>query len=129
MTALTANWENGIPNCAAMLDSKYLASATNGGANPTYFNPNTTAGSLGQTIFLHGSHGFYRDLSISKSFPVWEKVKLQFQGRFLNVWNHPVFGNGNGFMNASTKNNTFGLATGGPNNGPRHIQIRANIEF
>lgn len=128
-SVIAANAANGIPNYVVMLDSKYLASGTNGGANPSYLAPNTTAGSLGQTIFLHGTHGFYHDMSVSKTFPVWEKVRLQFQGEFLNLWNHPVFGNGNGFMNASTQSSTFGLATGGPNNGPRHIQLRANIEF
>ncbi len=128
-SVMEANWENGTPNYVVMLDSKYLASSTNGGPNTSYINPNTSAGVLQPPLFLHGTHGFYHDLSVSKNFPVWERVKLQFQGEFLNLWNHPVFGNGNGFMNASAQSNTFGLATGGPNNGPRHIQLRANIEF
>ena len=128
-SVVAANWANGTPNYVVMLDSRYLASSTNGGANTTYINPNTTAGVLQPPLFLHGTHGFYHDLSVSKNFPVWEGVKLQFQGEFLNLWNHPVFGNGNGFMNASAQSNSFGLATGGPNNGPRHIQLRANIEF
>jgi hypothetical protein len=124
-----ANWANGTPNYVVMLDSKYLSSSTSGGANSTYITPNTTAGSLGDTIFLHGPHGFYHDMALSKVFPIHERLKLSFQGEFLNVWNHPVFGNGNGFMNGSTQSSNFGLATGGPNNLPRHIQLRANIEF
>jgi hypothetical protein len=128
-SVVNSNWGNGTANYVVMLDSKYLSSSTSGGANSTYLSPNTTAGSLGQTIFLHGPSGFYHDLSLSKTFPVRESIKLLFQGEFLNVWNHPVFGNGNGFMNASTQSSSFGLATGGPNNGPRHIQLRANIQF
>lgn len=126
---IAANWANGVPNYVVMLDPKYLASSTNGGANTAYIAPNTTPGVLQPAIFLHGPHGFYHDMAISKTFPVSERIKMQFQGEFLNVWNHPVFGNGNGFMNASTQSSSFGLATGGPNNGPRHIQLRANIEF
>jgi len=126
---INTNAANGTPNYVVMLDKKYLSSAYSGGANNAYIAPNTTAGSLGQTIFLHGPHGFYEDMALSKVFPIREKIKLSFQGEFLNVWNHPVFGNGNGFMNASTQSSTFGLATGGPNNLPRHIQLRANVEF
>jgi hypothetical protein len=134
-SVIAANGANGIANYVVMLDSKYLASPTTGGVNPTYLTPNTTAGVLGQAIFLHGPHGFYHDISLSKTFPVREKLKMQLQGEFLNVWNHPVFGNANewnngeGFMNPSTQSSAFGLNTSGPNNLPRHIQIRANIEF
>ncbi len=123
-----ANYANGVPNYVTMLDSKYLASAATGGANTTYIKPNTAAGALQSPLFLYGPHGFYHDVSISKSFPVWRDVKTIFQGEFLNVWNHPVFGNGNGFMDGGVQDAGFGTA-GGPSNAARQIQARLKIEF
>jgi hypothetical protein len=72
---------NGTPNYVVMLDSKYLSSSTTAaGRTATYINPNTTAGSLGETIFLHGPHGFYHDMALSKVFPVKEKAQAVVSG-------------------------------------------------
>jgi hypothetical protein len=99
-----------------------------GGANTSYITPNTTPGTLQAPLYLYGPHGFYHDVSVSKNFPIWSSVKTELQGEFLNVWNHPVFGNGNGFMDGGAQDTQFGAAWY-PNNLERHIQVRLNIEF
>lgn len=119
---------------AALIDPKYLASSTGNGANSTYINPNTTPGTIGDVLYLYGPHGFYHDVSLSKTFPIRESLKFRFQSEFLNIWNHPVFGSapysfGNvsqTFQN-SVQSSSFG--TGSVTNMPRVIELRANIEF
>jgi len=69
-------------------------------------------------------------MSLSKGIPIREGVQLRLQGEFLNVWNHPVFGDSPSTYStfgSSVQQASFGL--GQVTNNPRHIQIRANIEF
>jgi Carboxypeptidase regulatory-like domain/TonB dependent receptor len=40
---------------------------------------------------LWGPAGFYSDLSVSKNFPITERVALRFQMDAFNVFNHPVY--------------------------------------
>jgi hypothetical protein len=127
-SVIEANGKKGVGNFVTMLDPKYLASSTVGGANTSYITPNTTPGTLQAPLYLYGPHGFYHDVSVSKNFPIWSSVKTELQGEFLNVWNHPVFGNGNGFMDGGAQDTQFGAAWY-PNNLERHIQVRLNIEF
>jgi hypothetical protein len=42
---------------------------------------------------LRGPGYFNLDMSVFRTFPVWERVKLQFRGEALNALNHPNFGN------------------------------------
>jgi Carboxypeptidase regulatory-like domain/TonB dependent receptor len=57
--------------------------------------PYTTAGdgNLGNAGYnsLRGPAGFYSDLSITKDFPVFERVKMQFRMDAFNIFNHPVY--------------------------------------
>jgi hypothetical protein len=132
---------------AAMIDPKYLVSATGGGANPTYISPNTAPGTIGRVVYLHGPHGFFQDLSISKTTPIHERFSFRLQGEFLNVWNHPVFGNPPAFGNtpgyfdlnsypyssqtAGVQDYGFGLSgvTNQSSGFGRIIEIRGNFEF
>jgi hypothetical protein len=109
---------------ATLLNSKYLSS---GGANQDYIQPNTTPGSLGDRVYLYGPHAFYHDMSLSKSFPVHDKVQIRLQGEFLNIWNHPVFASTPNSFGSSVQSTSF--ATGTVTNHPRWIELRGNIEF
>ena len=118
----------GVPNYALMFNPKYLASATSGGANPSYIQPNTTPGTFGSIPYIYGPHGFYQDMSFSKAFPIYREVRLKFQAEIANIWNHPVFGTTGGIGNVSVQSPTFGQL-GGPSNAARTMDMRLNIEF
>ena len=73
------------------------------------------------------------DLSLSKYFRVTERLRVQFRGDFLNAWNTPFFGNGDGdlanggpdsFVTSSTFGQIFGTY-----NSPRTIQGALKVEF
>lgn len=120
---------------ALLIDPKYLQQADgSGGANAQYIQPNTTPGTFGSIVYLHGPHAFYNDVSLSKAFPILESVQLKLQAEGTNLWNHPVFGNTSGsfggaptYGGGAVLNNGFG--TSGVTNQPRVIELRANIEF
>ncbi|HVU48111.1 MAG TPA: carboxypeptidase-like regulatory domain-containing protein [Terracidiphilus sp.] len=120
---------------ALLLNPKYLQNADGtGGANPSYITPNTTPGTVGSILYLHGPHAFYNDLSLSKTFPIFEAVQFKLQAEATNAWNHPVFGSTSGsFGGAPTYNQgnvqNYGFATSGVTNNPRVIEFRANIDF
>ncbi len=122
---------------ANLIDPKYLASTIGGGANSQYISPNTTPGTIGSVVYLHGPRQFYQDISLTKAVPIHEALKFRLQASFLNAWNHPVFGdsNGSGFVDGRIQDYGFGL--GGVTNESsgetpgfgRVIEIRANIDF
>jgi len=64
-------------------------------------------------------------MSLSKVFPITERIRFSLQGEFLNAFNHPTFAwaGGAGSIQA------FNFGTGYNNNGPRNIELRANVEF
>ena len=95
------------------------------GANAAYLTPNTTAGTFGQIFYLYGPHQTFNDMSLSKGFPITERIRFLLQGEFLNAFNHPTFAWSGGSNNLQST--TFGTAYN--SNGPRSIEIRANIEF
>jgi hypothetical protein len=111
-----------------LLDRKYLSSPT-GGANTSYLAPNTTPGTFGQILYLHGPHTFGQDISLTKHFPITENVNFKFQGEFLNAWNHPYFGNGGGYFNGLTNVQNPSFGTGYETSGPRQIELRVNVDF
>lgn len=118
---------------ALLIDPKYLASPTGGaGANLNYIAPNTTPGTIGDVVYLHGPHAFYNDVSLSKAFPIFESVRFKLQAEATNVWNHPIFGStsgsfGNSYALGSVQDS--GFAQSGVTNNPRVIEFRANIDF
>jgi hypothetical protein len=104
------------------LNPKIIAT-NNATANQTYLTPNTTAGTLNPRIWLYGPHYLNTDMSISKRIPVREGISCSLQGEFLNAFNHPNFGNPVSGVNSG------GFGSAGTVNGPRQIELRANIEF
>lgn len=105
------------------INPKFLTAAAGGTANPSYILPNTTAGAFGQIFYLHGPHQTFNDTSISKIFPITERVRFEFQSEFLNIFNHPTFGAPNG----SILSTSFGH--GGVSVSPRNIEFRGNFIF
>lgn len=103
-------------------DPKYTGA--NGMANPTYISPASTPGVWGYRPTIWGPHWFNTDLSINKSIPIRESVRMTLQGAFLNAFNHPTFGLGS----LSVQSITFGQTTAGYT-GARNIELRANVEF
>ena len=105
--------------------------ATNGAA-ASALAPASVAGVWGYRPYVCGPHWFNDDLSVNKSIPFNERVRLTLQAEFLNVTNHPTFSILNGGQNAPQNVNvqslTFGQVTGGPNTA-RNIEFRANIVF
>jgi hypothetical protein len=137
---------NRIPGTptVSFLNPKYLAVQsgpnTGGGANPTYITPNTSPGTIGQIVYLHGPHFINDDLSITKHIPIAESVRFSLQAEMLNVFNHPTFqpgsgagcsyycyAAGGGFPNVQASG--FGIGGTSPSYSPRLIELRANIEF
>ena len=124
----------------SFLNPKYLASPTGGGANPSLIVPNTTPGTFGQIVYLHGPRYVNDDLSITKHVPITERVNFSLQASMLNVFNHPTFqpgsgagcayycyAAGGGFPNVQASG--FGIGGTSPSYAPRLIELRANVEF
>jgi len=124
----------------SFINPKYLASASGGGANAAYINPNTTPGTIGQLVYLHGPHYVNDDLSITKHVPITERINFSLQASMLNAFNHPTFqpgsgsgcsyycyAAGGGFPNVQASG--FGIGGTSPSYQPRLIELRANIEF
>jgi len=63
------------------------------------------------------------DFSLKRTFPLGERVKLDFRADFDNIFNHPNFNNPNGNVNSSS----FGVVSGAQN--PRIGQLAAKINF
>lgn len=126
---------------ADLINTKYLASPTGGGSNTTYISPNTTPGTFGQIAYLHGPPQFYQDMELTKRFPIHETMNFNVQAAFLNLWNHAVFGNADGFGPApngsassfQTSIQSFGFGQSQPTNESlgfgRLIELRGNFVF
>jgi Carboxypeptidase regulatory-like domain/TonB dependent receptor-like, beta-barrel len=93
-------------------------------------------GNIGHDSF-RGPSGFYSDLSLTKDFPIFERVKLQFRMDAFNVFNHPVYAfSGNNGANPcidcanTTPNGTNGKITdieGGTT--MRELQFALRLNF
>jgi hypothetical protein len=111
------------PSCA----TQWVAGCAINGLNPKYATPNTNPGTFAPPLYVWGPKGFYQDIMVTKNVPVSERIHFNVQAAFLNAWNHPVFGNGTGpAVGGNVLTNSF---TSGTNNGPRNIELRANIIF
>lgn len=116
-----------------ILDPKYMRTPHGGGANSQYITPNTTPGTIGQILYLHGPRQFFQDISLSKAFPIHENYRFRIQSSFLNAWNHPVFFWTNGYASAypsrSVQSSSFGEGGISYPTTARQIELRANFEF
>jgi hypothetical protein len=111
------------------------------GAQPIL--PVSTPGQLGSFIFLTGPMFVNTDISIIKSIPIWERVRLNIFTEMINAFNHPNWAVTDNFS-TSTNNpaqyvniqstTSFGASIANPNNangvhGARSIQFRLQLTF
>jgi hypothetical protein len=116
--------------------------------NPTLFangaqpiTPVTTPGQLGSFIFLRGPMFVNTDISIIKSIPIWERVRLNIYAEMINAFNHPNWtvtdnfsaNSNNPAQFVNIQSTTFaGASIANPNNGAagaRSIQFRIQLAF
>jgi len=97
--------------------------AANGTANNAIIAPNTTPGTIGSVVFLHGPNVFTQNMALSKLIPIKEAMALSIQAEFINVWNHPTWGTPSGTLQ-STSFGTSSISTGA-----RQIELRGNFTF
>jgi hypothetical protein len=126
---------------ANFLNPNYLVSPAGGGANATYIAPNTTPGTFGQLVYLHGPHQFFQDMEVTKRIPIHEALAFNLQASFINLWNHPVFGNADGYgsniggfpSNFDSGVQDFNFGEGAPTNEGggfgRTVELRGNFVF
>jgi hypothetical protein len=125
-----------------VLDPKYYSGAAAGGtANYSLVGPNTTAGTIGNIIYLHGPHSYLQNVALSKLIPIKERYALSLQAEFINVWNHPTWAAPTGSLTStssplsvqSTSFATSGVITGTGSlqtpSGARQIELRGNFTF
>lgn len=108
-----------------------------GSDNSIFQNP--TAGNLGtlQRRMFNGPWQWSWDMSVKKSFRLYERHTLDFHFDFFNWMNHPAFyiypstaGDYGSTTNFTINNTTFGKITGTSSNiQPRVIQIGAYYRF
>lgn len=110
-------------NQVRYLDPEWVSAMQANGSIKSF----STAGELGQQIYLHGPNQTYVDIGITKAIPITERVRFTFQSEFINAFNHPVFwSSGSG---RTVSNTGFGAGALQSNTKPRNIEFRANLEF
>ena len=129
---------------ANLINPKYLVSPSGGGANSKYISPNITPGVFGNVMYLHAPRQFFQDVEVTKIFPIHGAINFNLQASFINIWNHPVFGNSDGFgpyvpsVAASSPSFDSGIqdynfGEGSPTNEGsgfgRQIELRGNFQF
>ncbi len=78
-----------------------------------------------QTRYNPKARGFWNkneNISLSKTFPVKERFKLDFRGEAFNLLNRTIFGN----PNANLNSNAFGQVTS-QSNAPRQMQLALKL--
>ncbi len=65
------------------------------------------------------------DFSLFKTFPVSEKMNLQFRAEAYNLFNSPWFGNPSNNLSSTTP----GRVTPSQSNDPRNVQLALRLSF
>jgi Carboxypeptidase regulatory-like domain len=144
---------NGITRNQLQKQVGYYPGPANDSANPILLmNPKvftsgevtseSTPGQLGQFIYLVGPQFINDDVGITKVFPIYRHLALNFQAEMLNVFNHPAWSLVDGYSGGTnnpaqylnvqsspqapgTQTNPQGLNSGGA----RDIQFRVQLAF
>ncbi|MES1256851.1 MAG: TonB-dependent receptor, partial [Acidobacteriota bacterium] len=102
------------------------------GSGPFPLQGSTTAlNSIGNETRLNPKLRLFPNLneniSITRSFPIWEKTRLEFRAEAFNVFNRVRFGTGSTQLQSST----FGVLTGAGSqiNSPRNLQLALKLYF
>jgi hypothetical protein len=120
---------NLVPGVPLLTGTKVTSRATTTG-NRFYFNRAAfalpTAGNYGNLPrnFLRTPNYYNVDLSVSRNFNVYERLRLQIRLESFNVLNHP---NLNAFTSSNPNGSTFGYATGAAD--PRIFQLAGRFTF
>ncbi len=105
-------------------------------ANPQFLIPNRTPGEFGDLLFIRDRNIFQWDVSLTKTFAITERARLQLFGSLNNVLNHPRWAldtaiGGNPPGTSPTALNVFSQSFGvinGPT-GNRTLNLRATLSF
>ena len=104
-----------------------------GRANPDFIRYPTTAGELGQYVYLYGPGLISADLSLAKTFNFGGQRRFNFEGLLINAFNHRnTTVGGTGGTSVSIDSTTFGQSNGVANvstNGARQVQFRVGFYF
>ncbi|HEY7497313.1 MAG TPA: carboxypeptidase-like regulatory domain-containing protein [Vicinamibacterales bacterium] len=104
-----------------------------GRANQDYIRYPTTAGELGQYVYLYGPGLVVADLSVAKTFSLGGQRRFNFEALFINAFNHRnTTVGGTGGTSISIDSTTFGQSSGVANvstNGARQVQFRVGYTF
>jgi len=90
-----------------------------------------TLGNEGRTIRLYGPSAWNVDAALSRTFPLKEKLKIDFRLEAFNLFNHARFGNPNtspsSNPNTTINNSNFGKITAAQD--PRIMQAALKLNF
>lgn len=90
-------------------------------------SPAFTFGNVGRNLPRTRSDGHNNvDLSLMKTFPIYERVRMQFRAEAFNFMNTPTFGNPAGNIDAGNFGTVTGLAA---NSNSRAIQLALKLYF
>lgn len=128
LTAQAQDRPNLVPNVPLRTNVKVTSLAANG--NRFYFNkaaftaaPTGTFGNLPRN-FLRTPNYYNVDLSVSRNFNVYERLRFQLRLESFNVLNHP---NLTGFGTSNPASGTFGYANSAAD--PRIFQAAGRFTF
>jgi Carboxypeptidase regulatory-like domain len=104
-----------------------------GRANTDFIDYPTTAGELGQYVYLYGPGLITADLGLAKTFRLGADRRFNFEALLINAFNHRnTTVGGTGGATVSIDATTFGQSTGVANvstNGSRQVQFRVGFYF
>ena len=100
-----------------------------GRANPQLLARPTTPGELGQFVYLYGPGLWTADIGLAKTFRTGGHTRFNFEGLFINAFNHrnPIVG-GTGGASTSIDSTTFGQSAGNAI-GSRQVQFRLTFSY
>jgi hypothetical protein len=109
--------------------------------NPEAFTPATGVGDLGRNA-LRGFDLVQTDLSLRRTFPIAERLKLTFRADLFNLFNHPNFASPDNILDDGTFGQSLSMANGGlggfssisqnsvfQTGGPRTVQFSLKLQF
>jgi len=108
-------------------------------SNVRWFNYGTSAAFANTPAYTLGSASIYNtnfrtpwfrqeNVSISKTFAIWESVRFIYRADAFNIFNRTSFGSGTSAINYTIGNANFGRVTN-VGNGPRVITMGLRMEF
>ena len=103
---------------------------SNGAANPASYGPAATPGAFGQFLYMYQRTSFNLDMSLYKTIPITERLRMSFELDALNFLNHPFFSLGSNSPTATSFGQVSSTMNGnaGSNFG-RSVLLRAYLNW